>query len=249
MKIVSVECLEPSIERYDLEVEDYHNFVAQGVVVHNCNARYVFHDDTMHCGSRTEWKKEYPTYDHLTVEKLVEQGMDLAKAVAVIDGVKNRPVQKNLWWQALDATPALRAFCEANPGVVVYGEVYGAVQNLSYGHKKGEVSFAAFDLMKDGQWVDAEQALAMAREHNLPWVPLMSEAPIPFDFDKICEMAEGQSTVPGADHVREGVVVSPLKERRDDYAGRVKLKFVGAGYFTRQAEPEYTESESEPIWF
>src|SRR5262249_25793278 len=39
------------------------------------NARYVWADGRMHCGSRTEWKKEYPDYSHVTVEGLVAKGL------------------------------------------------------------------------------------------------------------------------------------------------------------------------------
>lgn len=201
--------------------------------VHGANGRYVFHDGAMYCGSRGEWKKEYPSYDHVTVESLLATGkVDEARAREIVDRLRSQPKTRNLWWQALDATPALRAFCESHPGVVVYGEVYGAVQDLRYGHAPGQVSFAAFDLMADGRFLDFEQAYGMGTAGGLPWVPVLEHA-APFDFDRVCELAEGRSLVPGADHVREGVVVSPLAERYDPVVGRVKLKWVGAGYLER----------------
>lgn len=40
--------------------------------------------------------------------------------------------------------------------------------------------------------------------------------------------------MPGADHVREGCVVRPAAERRDDRAGRVVLKLIGRDYLTRK---------------
>ncbi|HYX23057.1 MAG TPA: RNA ligase family protein, partial [Thermoanaerobaculia bacterium] len=53
----------------------------------------------------------------------------------------------NLWWRALRETQGLRDFLTAHPGVTVYGEVYGQVQDLRYGTKRGEVRFAAFDVL------------------------------------------------------------------------------------------------------
>jgi RNA ligase (TIGR02306 family) len=215
--------------------------------IHGANARYVFHDGRMNCGSRTEWKKEYPNHDHVTVEALVGTGkVTPERAEEIVSKLRNEPKRRNMWWQALDATPALRAFCEANPGVVVYGEVYGAVQDLNYGCAKGEVRFAAFDLMKDGRWLNANEARTLGAK--LPWVPAITLFGIfddgirtngmPFDFDRICELAEGKSLVFGANNVREGVVVSPLVERWDAACGRVKLKWVGCSYLSRNDQAE-----------
>lgn len=239
--------------------------------LHGANARYVFVDGRMHCGSRTEWKKEFPSYDHVTEDGLAANLLQANKARAHKPGwvelteaaarekarevladlaEKTRNPRKNLWWQALDATPELRTFCEKNPGVVVYGEVYGAVQDLNYGHQKGEVSFAVFDLMKDGKFMDFGDAYSLAYLWDLPWVPTLSGGAfpgstdpgeyhaMPFDFDTVCEMAEGKTTLvsarhPNVQHVREGVVVRPLKERYDPVVGRCVLKFVGCGYLER----------------
>ncbi len=246
--------------------------------LHGANARYVFKDGVMHCGSRTEWKKEYPTTDHITVESVLAMltaGEEkraknpdyvplpadelLTKAEHAVARAKAKAAQKNMWWQALDATPALRAFCEANPAVVVYGEVYGAVQDLSYGCQKGEVKFAAFDMLYEGRWLDADEFHETCCQHQVPTVPLynpfavcdlangfirtVAVEPIPFDFDTICEMAEGKTKVPGASHVREGVAVRPFKEREHDSCGRVSLKFVGAGYLDRKVVEPIEEEE------
>jgi len=201
-----------AFRRYAADVFSQGEPVVVTEKIHGANARYVFQDGQIFCGSRTERKK-------------------------------------NMWWQALEATPTLRSFCEANPGVVVFGEVYGAVTDLPYGHKAGQVSFAAFDLLKDGQWVDAWPARNRLVEYKVPCVPLFNEikdykmglfAPewvaheIPYDFDTLCEMAEGKSTLPGVDHVREGVVIKPVIERWHEKIGRVQLKIVGAGYLERK---------------
>lgn len=216
--------------RFDIETET-HNFFANKILVHNSNARYVFFDGKMHCGSRTEWKKEYPSYDHLTVESLVAKGCDEERAKEIIEHAKSKPVKQNLWWYALERTPSLRDFCEANPGVVVCGEVFGRQGKLKYTNNPDAVFFAAFDLMKDGRWIDPLEAREMAP--NIPWAPLLlnEDARIHhYDFDAICAMAEGASLWPGAKCIREGIVVSPLRERYDPEVGRVKLKAVSVDY-------------------
>jgi RNA ligase (TIGR02306 family) len=245
--------------------------------LHGANARYVYSCGKMHCGSRTEWKKEYPSYEHLSEEGIVHELLvanraragktgheplddeqALSRAREILEKLRGQPKRQNLWWQALDATPSLRAFCEKNPDVVVYGEVYGAVQDLNYGCKNGEVRFAAFDMMRDGRFVDPWDFFDLCVGYDVPHVPLLNEhhktsewgqlpglsvKPIPFDFDEICQIAEGKSLVPGASHVREGVVVSPVKERWDERLGRVKLKFVGCGYLERSREPAEAVNE------
>lgn len=138
----------------------------------------------------------------------------------------------NLWWRALRETQGLRDFLTAHPGVTVYGEVYGQVQDLRYGTKRGEIRFAAFDILVGSEWKDPKAARDLSTPFDLPWVPTIAEA-TPFELDRILELAEGPSLVPGADHVREGCVVKPIHERTDPTVGRVGLKVVGNGYMER----------------
>jgi len=55
----------------------------------------------------------------------------------------------------------------------------------------------------------------------------------PYNFDKMCELAEGLTVLGGGNHVREGVVVRPIKERVNERLGRAVIKFVGAGFTER----------------
>ncbi|NOT56521.1 MAG: hypothetical protein HOP18_18130 [Deltaproteobacteria bacterium] len=141
-----------------------------------------------------------------------------------------REDDKIVWWLALRATPQIAAFCEAHPDITVYAEVYGPVQDLKYGTGKNEVRIAVFDLLRESQWIDPKEAREIGKD--LPWVPLIHEA-FPFDLAKVLQEAEGPSLVPGANHVREGIVVKPLTERTHPEVGRVCLKIVGNGYLER----------------
>lgn len=143
-----------------------------------------------------------------------------------------RESRENLWWRALKAVPEIEQFCRAHEGWVLYGEVYGAVQSLRYGCDKGEVKFAAFDIwsLEEGEFLDAETFFL---ETNIPLqphvVPLL--AILEYDFEEVCRLAEGTSHI--ANHVREGCVVKPARERFHDEIGRVVLKVVGAGYLEK----------------
>lgn len=138
--------------------------------------------------------------------------------------------EANLWWRALAVHPEVAAFCKAHPDLTVYAEAYGQIQDLRYGLGKGEVRLAVFDLLEGQRWLDAEEAREVGE--TLPWVPVTKVCA--FDYDAICVLAEGPSLVPGADHIREGVVVKPLCERTHLEVGRVNLKIVGNGYLERR---------------
>lgn len=140
---------------------------------------------------------------------------------------------RNLWWRVLREHEALRTFLERYPGFTVYGEVYGSVQELKYGTRFGELRFAIFDLwdMAGAEFVNAALAENTVIEHGLPWVPVIYRGP--YDAAEIAALADGPSLIPGANHVREGIVVRPAVERIDPDAGRVQLKIVSNAYLER----------------
>jgi len=142
-----------------------------------------------------------------------------------------RESSTNLWWQALLASPWLVAWCNVHPGHVVYGEVYGQVQDLKYGHPKGKVSIAVFDvLLPGGTWMDGVDLLNIGIL-DLACVPLVARCQ--FEWCAVQRLAKGESIIPGADHVREGVVVKPIHERTDPMVGRVNLKLINDDYLER----------------
>jgi len=135
----------------------------------------------------------------------------------------------NLWWKALAHCPTLEAWLRHHYDYAVYGEVFGQVQNLKYGVANGEIRFAAFDILKGNKWLSFDEAHEIGA--SLPWVPLVYRGP--FDKEKILALAEENSSYPGADHYREGVVVKPVIERTDRKIGRVQLKVVGNRYLSK----------------
>lgn len=200
--------------------------------IHGQNSRYVYHGGALHVGSRGEWKKEWTTYDHLTLEKLTEATGSEERAREILEKVRSKKPERSHLWAVLDRHPQVRRFCEENPGLVFYAECYGAVQDLNYGHKKGEVSLAGFDILRGRAFLDHAEAMFFRDKYELPWAPRVA-GPAPFDFDQVCALAEGPSLVPGANHLREGVVVRPVEERVDARLGRAVLKWVSGGYLER----------------
>jgi RNA ligase (TIGR02306 family) len=139
-----------------------------------------------------------------------------------------REDDKNIWWRAAKNSPWLVEFCKAHPDICVYGEVYG-IQDLKYGHAGGRVSLAVFDLLRGDEWIPHTEARKIGAD--LKWVPIVYEGP--FDEAVLKKLADGKSLIPGADNIREGIVVKPLAERTDPEIGRVQLKMVSNEYLER----------------
>lgn len=132
-----------------------------------------------------------------------------------------------MWWKVAIETMLDKKLVKV-PNIVFYGEVYGKVQSLKYGLPNG-LAYAMFDAfdVKEGKYVDRDIFTAMCREYDLNMVPELFRGPW---SKELVRFAEGNSTVPGADHIREGFVAKPVKERFDDTVGRVILKVIGEKY-------------------
>ncbi len=139
---------------------------------------------------------------------------------------------ESVWWQAADKN-RLAEILAKYPDFGFYGEVYGQVQDLKYGTSKNERRLAMFDVMeiKTKRYLDDCEARDILEAAGLPVVPTLYRGPWNQDLRRF---AEGYSTIDGANHVREGMVVKPTHERFDDRIGRVVLKIHGEGYLTRK---------------
>jgi tRNA-binding EMAP/Myf-like protein len=139
----------------------------------------------------------------------------------------------NVWWQVAERY-GLEAKLATRPGLVLFGETYGKVQDLKYGVPESEgVRFVVFDAMdaKTRTYLSVDELHKLCTEWDLPIVPTLYRGPWSLDLMKL---AEGPSTMPGAKHCREGFVVRPVVERRDPHFGRVQLKLAGEGYLCRK---------------
>ena len=114
--------------------------------------------------------------------------------------------------------------------VILFGEVYGqGVQSLHYGvGGQKEKGYRAFDLYVDGKYLNYEDFKKACDEHGVESAPVLYRGQ--FDLAKINELSDGQSSLPGAQNIREGIVVRPLVERNSPKLGRMILKFIGSNY-------------------
>lgn len=137
----------------------------------------------------------------------------------------------SLWWIAANQNPWIVAFCREYPGFTLYGEVYGQVQDLKYGSKRGEYFFAVFDIWTGQLWLTHQNMHVLCFSFGVNFVPTLYIGP--FDKKLILQMSNGPSLVKNANNIREGVVVKPVIERQTDEIGRLQLKVVSDDYLER----------------
>jgi RNA ligase (TIGR02306 family) len=163
-----------------------------------------------------------------------------------------------LFWRVFENNPWLKRLCKRHPGWVVYGEIFGNIQDLKYGMSKSEAlrvfdiwtgtrflscperRAAMVDAMIISRWELLKRAWIRCFVMNVPhtqenwedyYVPILYTGP--YRRDVIEQLMNGVSMIPGADHVREGIVIKPFTEIWDQHIGRLVLKAVSPDYLER----------------
>lgn len=123
----------------------------------------------------------------------------------------------------------------------ILGEVYGkGVQDLAYGTDGPQ--FRVFDIYVGepghGMYIDSDLLQDYCAKLEVPMVPIVYRGP--FSREKMEEVTNGKEVVSGQEaNIREGVVIKPVKERRDVEIGRVILKSVSEAYLLREGGTEF----------
>jgi RNA ligase (TIGR02306 family) len=152
----------------------------------------------------------------------------------------------NLYWKIIDICPWIRAFCHLNPNVILYGEIFGAVQKgFNYGSSSNNpYQFRAFDVFANGKFLDYDDALGGAASDFL--VPVLYRGP--YFIEVIRKYVSGPSVIFGANHIREGIVIKPVKERYSNRLhDRLILKFVSMDYLENKKEKKLKKDPDNVI--
>lgn len=208
--------------------------------------------DVLHEGESVEFtEKIHGTWQSVGITPhgdviVCSKGMS-AKGLALSLTEKNQ--HKNLYVrtsEALDIPNKLRQVFGTDTYAYVLGEIFGSgVQDLHYGANAGQdqtIGFRAFDIYVgrpgQGRYLDRHDFRDRCAEMGLETVPVLYEGP--FSREAMLAHTDGRETVSGqGKHIREGIVIRPLKEREDPTIGRVILKSVSAKYLTRKGGTEY----------
>lgn len=141
----------------------------------------------------------------------------------------------NVWRKAAEANPGIEKFCRTNPGFVLYGEATPTQKGFDYGALTEVPRFFLFDVrFPDGYWMDYISAIGIAVTYNIETVPELYIGP--YNFTEIANFVDGRTAVPGAKHIREGVVIRSLEEREVRGLGRAQLKIVSNAYYEKNKE-------------
>jgi RNA ligase (TIGR02306 family) len=151
-----------------------------------------------------------------------------------VESLDDQSVKANPYWFPW-TIPAVRNMMESLQATiqaesfVVYGEVYGgSIQSLDYGVKAGTgYGFRIFDICINGEFVSHDKMVAICNRFDVEMVPVLYRGP--FSLAKVKEVSGGDTTMAG-NHMREGTVVRPVKERTHPVVGRLVMKYISDQY-------------------
>jgi RNA ligase (TIGR02306 family) len=137
---------------------------------------------------------------------------------------------ENIWQKTADKYDL---FSKLEEGEELFGEIFsGKVQKgYSYGVREGDYGFLAFDLIKDGSFVDYDDFVSICDTRGIPRVPELYRGP--FNKEKVNEHVGGPSAFYNQQKVREGLVAKPVKERFNPRVGRVIFKVINPEYLLK----------------
>ena len=129
----------------------------------------------------------------------------------------------NVWWNVARQFPEIETWCRANPGLFLYGEVGPTQKGFRYGAGDGETFFFAFRVYdpKTPKW-DWPGNLGFGT--TVPIIEVLK-----FSVDAVKPYVDGPSLVPGANHIREGIVINKIGDQRS-----TGLKWVSNEYLAKK---------------
>ena len=122
----------------------------------------------------------------------------------------------------------------------IMGETFGpGVQDLHYGSKIAFRMFAAcVGYRGDQRYLDDAELTELAALLHIERVPELYRGP--FSWEALAGHTDGRTAMGDGKHIREGVVVTPVVERRHLQLGRVALKSVSEKYLLRKGGTEFS---------
>ncbi|OGZ02798.1 MAG: hypothetical protein A2390_02230, partial [Candidatus Liptonbacteria bacterium RIFOXYB1_FULL_36_10] len=119
---------------------------------------------------------------------------------------------------------------------IIYGEIYGdGIQDLTYG-LKGDVDLVVFDVKRNGNYLDFEDAYTVTKELGLSFVPILYTGEY---YDGILgKYTDGESSL-SPNQIKEGCVIKSYVEENNLRLGRKILKSINSVYLTRKNGTEF----------
>ena len=244
------------VKKYDIEsLGKLHKCFSAGERViltekiHGANCCFTLEEEILFVRSRSFWKKS-------PRQIMEEKGLtELTNKDAFWVAIETSEIEQKLL-EKKDIPISLESINSEGEKVssdyfskdfIFWGEVYGQVQDLTYGLE--DKRFILFDVFSkiDKRWLNWDELVLVSDTLGIERVPVLydgewksekipgSESTRP--TSEMYGFAEGDSVLAaknGKKQVREGFVIRPAINRSDyRLSGRVILKWVGNGYLTR----------------
>jgi RNA ligase (TIGR02306 family) len=151
--------------------------------------------------------------------------------------------KRSVYWFPIDdkMKALLQHLSDGKNDVVVFGEIYGRVQDMNYGVN---LAYRAFDISVGMKYLDYTESRRLFWEYNIEGTSPLYRGP--FSLAKVAEYTDGPTTlcdaqVAGKFTGREGIVIRPVKERyavTETFVGRAILKSISVDYLSRKGGTE-----------
>lgn len=203
-------------------------FIGEDVVctvkLHGAFFRATYQNDMFYVGTHRTWRYKPGVGPNPGYEKLSWWNKFVNFFTRKIS--KQITYPNNSWWMGFDQNPWIGEWLKNNPDAMIMGELVGpSVQKgFHYGFKPGEFGVYVFAIYKDGNYVDCIDL------HNSPEFSTLMKVPVVstglYDIDSIKELAEKPEDLNNCGHIREGIVVTRVRNIDD----RLVLKYISDKY-------------------
>lgn len=210
---------------YDLEVEDNHNFFADGIVTHNCeNMPWILQDKSPFVvTTKIDGTSCTVLVDHTKRKEEVYVCSRNVRQARDSVNYHDNTGDDNVYWQAVDKYKLLDFLREAMFDYDVdWACIQGEIAGISEGgakiqgdpHKFGELRFFGFNLiLPEYGRIESVEAAQYAEACGIPWVPIIDTNYIlPDTMEEFKEAAVGPCEAAGAHGQREGYVYRKVGE-------------------------------------
>ena len=227
-EIVSIEKVSNSMKKYDIETE-YHNYIANGVHVHNSNFSFIITEESV----ITENVGEVSTVNIRCAKRtgLIEDGEKFFNYKPVLE--KYRKGLEDLFKYCQDTHNA--------KVVTLFGELFGG--NIQKGMCYSlDQDFVAFDLVVDGTPKDKNIAFGILMNFKIPTTPVIGIYDSLQDALEVNESFTSKLIRDGFDgddeHKEvEGVVIEPCQPSYTKNGSRVYLKKKTKRFLEKSGKP------------
>lgn len=214
--ILGIKSYKDNKATYDIEVKDNHNFIAQGILTHNCqNMPWILNDKSPWIATE-KIDGTSTTFTMKRGKKRLFGKNENEFYICSRNVVFDKPDKKCFYptnvyiemAQKYKMEAVLETYLNTHPDVewvTIQGETFGdGIQKRNYSLKGHE--FMAFNLIDSvrGRWNSVE-AKDVCDSFGIPWVPILNDNFIlPDTVDELLNIATGESVL---DHgMREGIV-------------------------------------------